>query len=132
MGWGGEGGEISLSSNGKIDMNARKIYIVPLYIVKDCISLTDIIMRLFERCIYKNEIADVIYYSIDSDQYAYKVGHNSTMALIKCQHTWLKGLDNGAKYVRVYYHLTLARLLTVFHTTYYLKKLRNCLLTRIS
>ncbi len=65
------------------------------------ISLTDIIMRLFERCIYKNEIADVIYYSIDSDQYAYKVGHNSTMALIKCQHTWLKGLDNGAKYVRV-------------------------------
>ena len=97
------------------------------------ISLTDIIMRLFERCIYKNEIADVIYYSIDSDQYAYKVGHNSTMALIKCQHTWLKGLDNGAKYVRVlYYHLTLARLLTVFHTTYYLKKLRNCLLTRIS
>ncbi len=98
---GGEGGEISLSSNGKIDMNARKIYIVPLYIVKDYISLTDIIMRLFERCIYKNEIADVIYYSIDSDQYAYKVGHNSTMALIKCQHTWLKGLDNGTKYVRV-------------------------------
>ncbi len=47
-------------------------------------------MRLFERCILKNEIADVIYHSIDSDQYAYKVGHNSTMALIKCQHTWLK------------------------------------------
>ncbi len=23
------------------------------------------------------------------------------MALIKCQHTWLKGLDNGAKYARV-------------------------------
>jgi retron-type reverse transcriptase len=58
-------------------------------------------MRLFERCIYKNEIADVIYHSIDSEQYAYKVGHNSTMALIKCQHTWLKGLDNGVKYVRV-------------------------------
>ncbi|CAB4027376.1 Hypothetical predicted protein [Paramuricea clavata] len=58
-------------------------------------------MRLFERCIYKNEIADVIYHSIDSDQYAYKVGHNSTMALVKCQHTWLKGLDNGVKYVRV-------------------------------
>ena len=58
-------------------------------------------MRLFERCIYKNEIADVIYYSIDSDQYAYKVGHNSTMALIKCKHTWLKELESGAKYVRV-------------------------------
>ncbi len=25
------------------------------------ISLTNIILRLFERCIYKNEIADVIY-----------------------------------------------------------------------
>ena len=37
MGWE-EGGGISLSSNGKIDMNARKIYIVPLYIVKDCRS----------------------------------------------------------------------------------------------
>ncbi len=58
-------------------------------------------MRLFERCIYKNGIADVIYYSIDSDQYANKVGHNSTMTLIKCQHTWLKELDNGAKYVKV-------------------------------
>jgi hypothetical protein len=23
------------------------------------------------------------------------------MALVKCQHTWLKGLDNGVKYVRV-------------------------------
>ena len=49
-------------------------------------------MRLFERCVYKNDIVDVICDSIDSDQYAYKVGHNSTMALIKCQHTWLKRL----------------------------------------
>ncbi len=32
--WGGGGG-ISLSSNGKMDMNVRKIYIVPLSIVKD-------------------------------------------------------------------------------------------------
>ena len=58
-------------------------------------------MRLFERCVYKNEIVDVICDSIDSDQYAYKVGHNSTMALIKCQHTWLKRLDKDAKYVRI-------------------------------
>ena len=64
-------------------------------------SLTDIIMRLFERCVYKTEIADIIKDSIDSDQYAYKQGHNSTMALIKCQHMLPKHLDNTAKYVRV-------------------------------
>ena len=58
-------------------------------------------MRLFERCVYKTEIADIINDSIDPNQYAYKQGHNSTMALIKCQHMWLKYLDNGAKYVRV-------------------------------
>ena len=58
-------------------------------------------MRLFERCVYKTEIADIIKDSIDPNQYAYKQGHNSTMALIKCQHMWLKYLDNGARYVRV-------------------------------
>ena len=65
------------------------------------ISLTDVIMRLFERCVYKTEIADIIKDSIDPNQYVYKQGHNSTMALIKCQHMWLKNLDNGARYVRV-------------------------------
>ena len=44
-------------------------------------SLTDIIMRLFERYVYKTEIVDIIKDSIDSDQYAYKKGHSSTMAL---------------------------------------------------
>ena len=59
-------------------------------------------MRLLEKCVYKKEIENVILYSIDPDQYAYKAGHYSTtMDLIKCQHKWLKVLDNGAKYVRV-------------------------------
>ena len=65
------------------------------------ISLTDIIMRLFERCVYKTELAPVISHKIGSNQFAYKKDHNSTMALIKCQHTWLKWLDKDAKYVRV-------------------------------
>lgn len=65
------------------------------------ISLTDIIMRLFERSVYKTELAPVIRRVIGSDQFAYKEGHNSTMALIKCQHAWLKWLDSDAKYVRV-------------------------------
>ena len=58
-------------------------------------------MRLFERCVYKTELAPVISHKIGSNQFAYKKGHNSTMALIKCQHTWLKWLDKDAKYVRV-------------------------------
>ena len=66
------------------------------------ISLTDIIMRIFEECIYKTEIVHSICDTIGSDQLAYKEGHNTTMALIKCQHTSLKWLENGAKYVRVF------------------------------
>ncbi|CAB3994753.1 lysosomal aspartic protease-like [Paramuricea clavata] len=65
------------------------------------ISLTDIIMRLFERSVFKTEIAHVTRHAIDSDQFAYKEGHNSIMALIKCQHTWLRWLEGDAKYVRV-------------------------------
>ena len=66
------------------------------------ISLTDIIMRIFEKCIYKTEIAHSIRDIIDSDQFAYKECHNTVMALIKCQHLSLKWLENGARYVRVF------------------------------
>ncbi len=38
---------------------------------------------------------------IDPDQFAYKEGHNSIMALIKCQHLWLRWLEKHAKYVQV-------------------------------
>ena len=47
------------------------------------ISLTDIIMRLFERCVYKIELAPAIKHKTGPDQFTYK-GHNSTIALIKC------------------------------------------------
>ena len=46
------------------------------------ISLTDIIIRLFERIIYQT-------------------GCNTTLALLKNQHTWLKWLDKKADTVRV-------------------------------
>ena len=39
---------------------------------------------------------------IDLDQFAYRDGHNATMALIKCQHTWLKWLDGSADFVRIF------------------------------
>ncbi|CAB4043879.1 Hypothetical predicted protein, partial [Paramuricea clavata] len=65
------------------------------------ISLTDIIMRLFEKCVYKSEIEPITRNNIGPDQFAYKKGHNSTMALIKSQHQWLEWLDKNANYVRV-------------------------------
>ena len=40
--------------------------------------------------------------NIDFDQFAYRGGHNSTMALIKCQHTWLKWLNGNADFVRIF------------------------------
>ena len=78
-------------------------------------------MRLFERCVYKTELAPAIRHKTGPDQFAYKEGHNSTMALIKCQHTWLEWLDKEAKYVRVlsFEHLTMC------HTVCCLKKLKS-------
>lgn len=66
------------------------------------ISLTNIIMRLFERLVYKNELSTVCANHIDLDQFAYRKGHNSTMALLKSQHNWLKWLDGNADFVRIF------------------------------
>ena len=64
------------------------------------ISLTNI-MRLFERAVYKQEIASVFKSVVGRDQFAYKEGTNTTDALIKCLHHWLKWLHEGAGSVRV-------------------------------
>lgn len=66
------------------------------------ISLTAIIMRLFERVVYRFELSSICDDYINLDQFAYRGGHNSTMALIKCQHTWLKWLDGNADFVRIF------------------------------
>ena len=50
------------------------------------ISLTDIIMRLFQKCVYRSQIADIVCNYIGDDLFAYKKGHNSTMAPIKYQY----------------------------------------------
>ena len=59
-------------------------------------------MRIFERVIYKQEISTILQSSIGPNQFAYKRGHNTTMALLKCQHYWLKWLDKDADFVKVY------------------------------
>jgi len=38
---------------------------------------------------------------IGPDQFAYKENSNTTMALVKSQHYWLKWLDGNANFVRV-------------------------------
>ena len=54
---------------------------------------------------------------VDLDQFAYREGHNSTMALIKCQHEWLKWLDGNADSVRIFpLTLILVRPSTLYHT----------------
>ena len=65
------------------------------------ISLTDIIMRILEKNVFKQEISLQAKKVIDEDQFAYKEGTSTTTALIKCQHNWLKWLDDDAEYVRV-------------------------------
>ncbi|CAB3984672.1 Hypothetical predicted protein, partial [Paramuricea clavata] len=58
------------------------------------ISLTNIIMTLFEKLLFKQEISMQSNFIIGKDQFAYKTGSNTTTALIKCQHQWLKWLDD--------------------------------------
>ncbi len=65
------------------------------------ISLTNIIMRLFEKIVSKEEILEHSKSIIGNDQLAYKKGTNTTSALIKCQYHWLKWLDEDADFVRV-------------------------------
>ena len=59
-------------------------------------------MRLFDRLVYRYELSSICNDYIGLDQFAYREGHNSTMALIKCQHTWLKWLDGNDDFVRIF------------------------------
>ena len=65
------------------------------------ISLTNIIMRIFEKLVIKQEMSKALKPVIKSDQFAYKEGCSTIMALIKCQHHWLKWLDGNNDFVRV-------------------------------
>ena len=51
--------------------------------------------------VFKQEISAVAKSVIPMDQFAYKEGTNTTTALIKCQHHWLKWLDEDSDFARV-------------------------------
>ena len=59
-------------------------------------------MSLFEKIVYQNELYHLNTDFIGNDQYAYKKGLNSTMALLKCQHKWFQWLDSNAYCVRIF------------------------------
>ena len=66
------------------------------------ISLTNIMMRLFEKLVFKQEISANLKSIIGKHQFAYRTGSNTTMDIIKCQHQWLKWLeDEEVDFVRV-------------------------------
>ena len=74
--------------------------------VTDCtqlrpISLTNIIMRLFERLVFKQEMSTEFKSIINNDQFGFRDGCNTTLALLKCQHFWLSALDRDSDFVRV-------------------------------
>ena len=50
------------------------------------ISLTNIIMRIFENLVCKQELSPALKLQIRSDQFVYKEGHNTIMAFLKYQH----------------------------------------------
>ncbi|CAB4017597.1 Hypothetical predicted protein [Paramuricea clavata] len=56
-------------------------------------------MRLFEKIVFREEILEHSKLIIGHDQFAYKKGTNTTSALIKCQHHWLKWLDEDAEFI---------------------------------
>ena len=58
-------------------------------------------MRILEKIVFKQEIYPQVTKVIDDDQFAYKEETSTTTALNKCQHNWLKWLDDDADYVRV-------------------------------
>ena len=66
------------------------------------IFLTNVIMRLFERVVVKQELSPVLKSAIGPDQFAYKEGCNTTLALLTCHHHWLKWLDRTTDFVRVF------------------------------
>ena len=66
------------------------------------IFLTNVIMKLSERVVVKQELSRVLKSAIGPDQFAYKEGCNTTLALLTCHHHWLKWFHRTTDFVRVF------------------------------
>ena len=58
-------------------------------------------MRLFGRLVFKQEMSTELKSIINNDQFGFRDGCNTTLALLKCQHFWLSALDRDSDFVRV-------------------------------
>ena len=94
------------------------------------ISLT-VIIRLFERMIFTFEIPKHLKSVVGGDQFTYKKGCNTTVALLRCQDYWLRGLDGYADYVFILSSISVRRL-TLCRTTYYVTNLKHPISTMSS
>ena len=55
----------------------------------------------FERLVFKQEMSTEFKSIINNDQFGFRDGCNTTLALLKCQHFWLSALDRESEFVRV-------------------------------
>ena len=60
------------------------------------ISVTAIIMHLFERFVFANELKFIM-----QDQFAYRQGCSSRVVLLYNQHFWIECLDEQSDFVRI-------------------------------
>ena len=71
------------------------------------ISVTDIIMRLFERLVLAHEeLKKLTNLYIKPDQYAYRENCSTEIALLYNQHHWMSWLDGSADFVRIFLRLS--------------------------
>ena len=66
------------------------------------ISVTNVIMRLFESVVVKQELSPVLKSAIGPVQFTYKEGCNTILALLTYHHHWLKWLDRTTDFVRAF------------------------------
>ena len=81
------------------------------------ISVTDIIMRLYERLILDFDLRKPVSCFIHSDQFAYKKDYGTETALLYNQSFWMRWLDGHSNFVRVL-SVTSRRPLTQFPMKY--------------
>ena len=66
------------------------------------ISVTDVIMRIFERLVLTSYLKKPVVAHVDTNQYAYREKCSTEMALLYNQHFWMKCLDSSADFIRVF------------------------------
>ena len=78
-------------------LQMRRLY----YLISPSLLLVVLTIK-DKRLVVKQELSSVLRSAIGPDQFAYKKGCNTTLALLTCHHHWLKWLDGAMDFVRVF------------------------------